>query len=51
MSISDIALLSALDLILILSKALSIYFETGHYEILVKEVNLIRQDIKIIIDL
>lgn len=34
-----------------LSKALSIYFETGHYEILVKEVNLIRQDIKIIIDL
>lgn len=34
-----------------LSRALSIYFETGHYETLVKEVNLIRQDIKIIIDL
>lgn len=34
-----------------LSKALSIYFETGHYETLVKEVNLIKQDIKLIIDL
>ena len=34
-----------------LSKALSIYFETGIYDNLVKEVNLIREDIKIIVDL